>query len=105
VASIATCVHPACSGHSDGYTIYIATFSHATSRYLYPSLGYDPVAGFAPADRPLPLMMVVPNSSPAHSVREFIAYAKVNKLSYASSGHGTSLHLAGELFKRRPASN
>src|SRR6516225_6666483 len=48
-----------------------------------------------------PLMMVVPNSSPAHSVKEFIAYAKVNKLSYASSGHGTSLHLAGELFKRR----
>jgi len=44
-------------------------------------------------------MMVVPNSSPAHSVGEFIAYAKVNKLSYASSGHGTSLHLAGELFK------
>jgi tripartite-type tricarboxylate transporter receptor subunit TctC len=43
----------------------------------------------------------VPNSSPAHSVREFIAYAKVNKLSYASSGHGTSLHLAGELFKRK----
>jgi tripartite-type tricarboxylate transporter receptor subunit TctC len=87
----------------DGYTIYIATFPHATSRYLYPSLGYDPVADFAPVTLIglYPLMMVVPNSSPAHSVREFIAYAKVNKLSYASSGHGTSLHLAGELFKRR----
>ena len=46
-------------------------------------------------------MMVVPNSSPAHSVKEFIAYAKVKSLSYASSGHGTSLHLAGELFKRK----
>jgi tripartite-type tricarboxylate transporter receptor subunit TctC len=46
-------------------------------------------------------MMVVPNSSPAHSVKEFIAYAKVKMLSYASSGHGTSLHLAGELFKRK----
>jgi len=43
----------------------------------------------------------VPNSSPAHSVAEFIAYAKEKTLSYASSGHGTSLHLAGELFKRR----
>jgi len=43
----------------------------------------------------------VPNSSPAHSVKEFIAYAKVKMLSYASSGHGTSLHLAGELFKRK----
>src|SRR5262245_23999362 len=82
----------------DGYTIYIATFPHATSRYLYPSLSYDPVADFAPVTLIglYPLMMVVPNSSPAHSVREFIAYAKVNKLSYASSGHGTSLHLAGE---------
>jgi tripartite-type tricarboxylate transporter receptor subunit TctC len=45
--------------------------------------------------------MVVPNTSPAHSVKEFIAYAKTNKLSYASSGNGTSLHLAGELFKRQ----
>jgi len=79
----------------DGYTIYIATFPHATNSYLYPSLGYDPVADFVPVTLIglYPLMMVVPNSSPAHSVREFIAYAKVNKLSYASSGHGTSLHL------------
>src|SRR5215470_4648090 len=87
----------------DGYTIYIATFPHASNSYLYPSLGYDPVADFVPVTLIglYPLMMVVPNSSPAHSVREFIAYAKANKLSYASSGHGTSLHLAGELFKRR----
>jgi tripartite-type tricarboxylate transporter receptor subunit TctC len=85
----------------DGYTIYNATLPHATSRYLYHSLGYDPVADFASVTLIglYPLMMVVPNSSPAHSVGEFIAYAKVNKLSYASSGHGTSLHLAGELFK------
>ena len=87
----------------DGYTIYIATFPHATNRYLYSSLGYDPVADFAPVTLIglYPLMMVVPNSSPAHSVKEFIAYAKVKSLSYASSGHGTSLHLAGELFKRK----
>ena len=46
--------------------------------------------------------MVVPNSSPAHSVKEFIAYAKANRgrITYASGGHGSSLHLAGELFKR-----
>jgi tripartite-type tricarboxylate transporter receptor subunit TctC len=87
----------------DGYTIYIASFPHATNSYLYPALGYDPVADFAPVTLIglYPLMMVVPNSSPAHSVKEFIAYAKASKLSYASSGHGTSLHLAGELFKRR----
>jgi tripartite-type tricarboxylate transporter receptor subunit TctC len=88
---------------ADGYTIYIAAFPHATNRYLYASLGYDPVADFAPVALIglYPLVMVVPNSSPAHSVREFIAYAKTNKLSFASSGHGTSLHLAGELFKRK----
>ncbi len=87
----------------DGYTIYIAAFPHATNRYFYPSLNYDPVADFAPVTLIglYPLMMVVPNSSPAHSVSEFIAYANANKLSYASSGHGTSLHLAGELFKRQ----
>ena len=87
----------------DGYTIYVAVFAHATNRYLYTSLSYDPVTDFAPVTLIClyPLMMVVPNISPAHSVGEFIAYAKVNKLSYASGGHGTSLHLAGELFKRQ----
>jgi tripartite-type tricarboxylate transporter receptor subunit TctC len=87
----------------DGYTIFIAAFQHAINRYLYPSLGYDLVIDFAPVTLIClyPLMMVVPNTSPAHSVREFIAYAKMNKVSYASGGHGTSLHLAGELFKRQ----
>jgi len=86
----------------DGYNIYMATFPHATNRFLYASLSYDPVADFTPIILIglYPLMMVVPNSSPAHSVAEFIAYAKTRKLSYASSGHGTSLHLAAELFKR-----
>jgi tripartite-type tricarboxylate transporter receptor subunit TctC len=90
----------------DGYTIYIAAFPHATNRYLYQSLNYDPVADFAPVTLIClyPLVMVVPNTSPAHSVREFIDYAKVSRLSYASAGHGTSLHLAGELFNGKPAS-
>jgi tripartite-type tricarboxylate transporter receptor subunit TctC len=46
--------------------------------------------------------MCVPNSSPAKSVREFIAYCNENKgkVTYASSGNGTTLHLSGELFKR-----
>ena len=49
-----------------------------------------------------PNIMAVPISSPAHSVTDFIAYAKANpgKISFASSGHGTSVHLSGELFKR-----
>src|SRR5262249_57442001 len=87
----------------DGYTISIATFPHATNSYLYPSLGYDPVADFAPVTLIglYPLMNVVPNSSPAHSVKEFIAYAKVNKLSYPSSVHSPSLHLPPSLFHPR----
>src|SRR5580704_668811 len=87
----------------DGYTIYIATFPHAINRYFYPTLGYDPVADFAPVTLIglYPLVMVVPISSPARSVSEFIVYAKKKRLSYASSGYGTSLHLAGELFQRQ----
>jgi tripartite-type tricarboxylate transporter receptor subunit TctC len=50
-----------------------------------------------------PNLLVVPNSSPVKSVRELIEYGKANsgKLTFASSGIGTSPHLSGELFKRR----
>ncbi len=46
-------------------------------------------------------MLVVNNDLPVHNVSEFIAYARANpgKMSIASSGIGTSLHLSGELFK------
>jgi tripartite-type tricarboxylate transporter receptor subunit TctC len=46
--------------------------------------------------------MAVPITSPARSVTDFIAYAKAHKanVTFASSGHGTSVHLSGELFKR-----
>ena len=88
----------------DGYTIFAAPASLAMAGLLFPSLSYDPVGDFAPISLigTYPNVMVVPNSSPAHSVKEFIAYAKANrgKISYASGGHGSSLHLAGELFKR-----
>src|SRR5262249_1440479 len=65
-------------------TLYIATFPHATNRWLFQSISYDPVADFAPVTLIglYPLVMVVPNSSPAHSVKEFVAYAKSRRLSY-----------------------
>ena len=88
----------------DGYTIFISGPGLATNQFLYPSLSYDPVGDFAPVTLLItqPNLMCVPNSSPAKSVREFIAYCNENKgkVTYASSGNGTTLHLSGELFKR-----
>jgi tripartite-type tricarboxylate transporter receptor subunit TctC len=88
----------------DGYTVLMAAFTHAVNVFLYRSIGYDPVADFAPVTllSVQPCVMIVPNSSPAHSVAEFIDYARAKrgKISYASAGHGTSPHLCGELFKR-----
>lgn len=88
----------------DGYTIFISGPGMATNQFLYPSLSYDSVADFAPVTMLItqPNLMCVPNSSPAKSVKEFIAYCNDNrgKVTYASSGNGTTLHLSGELFKR-----
>jgi len=88
----------------DGYTIFIVGPGLATNQFLYPSLSYDPVGDFAPVTLLItqPNVMCVPNSKPAKSVREFIAYCNDNrgKVTYASSGNGTTLHLSGELFKR-----
>jgi tripartite-type tricarboxylate transporter receptor subunit TctC len=88
----------------DGYTLFIVGPGQATNKFLYPSLTYDPVGDFAPVSLLLlqPNIMCVPNSLPVKSVQDFIAYCKANtgKVSYASSGNGTSLHLGGELFKR-----
>jgi tripartite-type tricarboxylate transporter receptor subunit TctC len=88
----------------DGYTIFIVGPGLATNQFLYPSLTYDPVGDFAPVTLLItqPNMMCVPLSKPAKSVKEFIAYCHDNKgkVTYASSGNGTTLHLSGELFKR-----
>jgi tripartite-type tricarboxylate transporter receptor subunit TctC len=88
----------------DGYTIFISGPGMATNQFLYPSLSYDSVNDFAPVTRLItqPNLMCVPNSSPAKSVREFIDYCHQNKgkVTFASSGNGTTLHLSGELFKR-----
>src|SRR6202051_70892 len=89
---------------ADGYTIFISGPGMATNQFLYPSLSYDSVADFAPVTMLItqPNLMCVPNTSPAKSVSEFIAYCHANKgkVTYASSGIGTALHLSGELFKR-----
>jgi tripartite-type tricarboxylate transporter receptor subunit TctC len=88
----------------DGYTLFIATSFLATNPYLFPALGYDPIADLAPVTRLTAFanVMVVPNSSPAKSVKEFVDYARTNrgKTTFASPGTGTIQHLSGELFKR-----
>ena len=95
---------PGAGGNIDGYTIFIVGPGMATNKFLYPSLSYDPVGDFAPVTLLItqPNLMCVPNSSPAKSVKEFIAFCQQNrgKVTYASSGNGTTLHLSGELFKR-----
>jgi tripartite-type tricarboxylate transporter receptor subunit TctC len=88
----------------DGSTVFIAGPGMATNKFLYAHLSYDPVADFAPVSMLItqPNLMCVPNSSPAKTVPEFIDYCLANKgkVTFASSGTGTTLHLSGELFKR-----
>jgi tripartite-type tricarboxylate transporter receptor subunit TctC len=86
----------------DGYTIFIGSSSLVTSRLLYRSLPYAP-SDLAPVlVCTFPLLLLVPNSSPARSVAEFIAFARDNKgkVTFASPGVGTVPHLAAELFKQ-----
>jgi tripartite-type tricarboxylate transporter receptor subunit TctC len=88
---------------ADGYTMVITSIGMATNRYLYPKLAYDPIKDFAPVSllAVVPNMLVVnPAKIQAKNINEFIAEAnaKPGKLTYASAGNGTSIHLAGELF-------
>lgn len=88
----------------DGYTLIFHSVSSAVViAKAYTNLNYDAVNGFAPISliSQYPLAMVVNPQVPAANVKEFIALLKANpgKFSYGSSGVGTGIHLAGELFK------
>jgi tripartite-type tricarboxylate transporter receptor subunit TctC len=76
----------------------------AINPHLYAKLSYDPVKDFTPVSLiwTSANVLVVHPSNPASSVRELIAQAKADpgKLTYASSGNGTTVHLSGEMFKR-----
>jgi tripartite-type tricarboxylate transporter receptor subunit TctC len=86
----------------DGYTVFLVNPANAINATLYKHLAFDflrdmaPVAGFIR----VPNVMEVNPNVPAHTVKEFIDYAKANpgKVNLASSGIGTSVHLSGELF-------
>jgi tripartite-type tricarboxylate transporter receptor subunit TctC len=87
----------------DGYTIALGyTGTLAIGPSLFPNVGYDVRADFAPIGRigVAPSTIVVHPSFPVHSVAELIAYAKANpgKVDYGSAGVGTVGHVAGEYF-------
>ena len=93
---------------NDGYTILMGTVgTHAINAALYPKMPFDPVKDFAP----ITLVAGVPNvlvlnpkfaeKHQINNVADLVRAAKANpgKFNMASSGNGTSIHLAGELFK------
>lgn len=88
----------------DGYTLFFATGgTHGANPALYKNPGYDPVNGFAPIvwATNSPNIIVVHPDFPAKTLRELIDMAKANpgKLNSAAPGHGSTPHMAGELFK------
>src|ERR1700760_1777492 len=91
------------SSPPDGYMLLLTSTANAINASFDPTLPFDFAKGIAPVAgvARIPLVLVVNNDLPVHNVSEFIAYAKANpgKMSIASSGIGTSLHLSGELFK------
>lgn len=87
----------------DGYTLLMASNGIATNMSLFPDLAFDGRRDFVPIAiiGHAPLVIVVPASSPAKSLKDLLAMARADpgKLTYASAGNGSSGHLAGELLK------
>jgi tripartite-type tricarboxylate transporter receptor subunit TctC len=87
----------------DGYTLYMSSASLVVNPSLYRKVGYDPIKDFAP----ITLLAAVQNvlvanpSVPARNVQDLVALAKKTpgRLNYASTGSGSSGHLAMELFR------
>ena len=89
----------------DGYTLLMGTVgTHAINVSLYPKMPYDAVKDFAPVSlvAGVPNVLVASPSFPVNSVKDLVDAAKKapDKITFASSGSGTSIHLSGELFKQ-----
>ena len=86
----------------DGYTLVICASSHATNKYLFKQMPFDPIKDFEPViyTHVVPLLLAVNPSVPVKNVNELTAWIKANpdKAIYASSGPGSSLHMAAELY-------
>ena len=89
---------------ADGYTLLMAASSLVIAPSLYSKVNYDPIKDFTPVTQVaavIHLVVVNPNL-PVKSIQDLIAYLKANpgKVSYGSTGSGTSTHLEAELFKK-----
>lgn len=86
----------------DGHTLLIVSSTHVISPWIYKSVPYDPIKGFAPVTKLVdsPYVLLTNPKVPAKNVQEFIALAKGNpdKIHYASSGNGSAQHLIGGMF-------
>jgi len=91
----------------DGYTILYSSNGIAPTPYIYKNLGYDiftdltPIASVGVLDG---LFMLVDAKSPYKTQPEFIAHATKDRAVYGSSGVGNGLHLAAEIFSKKPVS-
>ena len=87
----------------DGHTLLLVGASAAINASLYDNLSFNFIRDIVPVASMFrtPLVMVVGPSFPAHTVPEFLAFAKANpgKLNMASGGNGSPAHVSGELFK------
>ena len=98
-----------CSAAPDGYTLIVNSVGPiAVNPSLYRKLGFNPLTDLVPIAQiaDVPNVLVVHPSMPVKSLEEFVAYAKANpgKLSYGSTGIGTSSHLSGFLLASARAS-
>lgn len=90
---------------ADGYTLLMGTVgTHAINQSLYKKMAFDPIKDFAPLSRValVPNLLVANPAQPFKNVKELIAYAKANpgKVTFGSSGSGSSIHLSGEMFQQ-----
>ena len=92
----------------DGNTLLMSFTSHAINASLYPTLPFDPIKDFTPLTcvATSPSILIAHPSVAAKDVRELIALAKAKpgKLNFAIGAVGSSLHLAGDLFKMQSGS-